>query len=129
MDNAFVGKPRVFVVDDEEDIAKMMSVVLQMNLFDAIPYYDPITALRDADRIPPDFLISDISMPGMSGIELAIAMQTKFPACKVLLFTGQTGAAEMVAEARNNGHNFALLMKPVHPRGLVGALASLRSRA
>jgi len=128
MDNAFEGKPRVFVVDDEEDIAKIMSVVLQMNLFDAVPYQDPIMALREADHTPPDYLISDITMPGMNGIELAIAIQAKVPACKVLLFTGQIGATELVEEARKDGHSFGLLMKPVHPRALVGALASLRSK-
>jgi FixJ family two-component response regulator len=129
MENAFRDCPRVFVVDDEEDIAKMIAVVLQMKQFDAIAYSEPLKALQDADAAPPDYLVSDVAMPGMSGIDLALAMQAKVPSCKVLLFTGDVGAPVLVEEARNNGvHDFALLMKPVHPMALVGALAALRSK-
>jgi len=49
MENAFRDCPRVFVVDDEEDIAKMITVVLQMNKFDATAYSEPMKALQDAD--------------------------------------------------------------------------------
>jgi FixJ family two-component response regulator len=50
MENPFEEQPCVFVVDDEEEIAKMFAVVLQMNLFNAIPYSDPLLALQDAKR-------------------------------------------------------------------------------
>ncbi len=128
MENAFRDCPRVFVVDDEEDIAKMIAVVLQMNKFDATAYCEPLKALQEADSSPPDYLVSDIAMPGMNGIDLALAMQAKVPSCKVLLFTGDVGAPALVEEAKKSGHDFALLMKPVHPMALVGALAALRSK-
>ena len=57
MKTAFESQPRVFVVDDEEAIAKMLTVVLQMNLFNAIPYVDPLVALDAAKATPPDYLI------------------------------------------------------------------------
>ena len=75
MDNPFQSHPRVFIVDDEISIAKMMSVVLQMNLFDAVPYDDPQLALNAARLAPPEYLISDIMMRGMTGIELATVVQ------------------------------------------------------
>jgi DNA-binding NtrC family response regulator len=125
MKNPFRSNPRTFVVDDEENIAKMLAVVLQMNLFDAIPHFDPVGALEAARLEAPDYLISDIGMPGMNGIELAIAMQGVAPQCKVLLFSGQVGAAEMVAEANERGHRFELLQKPVHPKVLVEVLQKM----
>jgi FixJ family two-component response regulator len=128
MENAFRDCPRVFVVDDEEDIAKMIAVILQMKKFDATAYCEPVKALEEADATPPEYLVSDIAMPGMNGIDLALAMRAKVPSCKVLLFTGDVGAPALVEEARKGGHDFALLMKPVHPMALVGALASLRSK-
>jgi FixJ family two-component response regulator len=128
MDNPFRNFPRVYVVDDEEDIAKMIAVILQMNKFDATAYSDAHEALRDADAAPPDYLVSDVAMPGLNGIDLALAMQTKAPACKVLLFTGDIDAPKLVEEAKQAGHDFALLMKPVHPMALVGALAALRGK-
>lgn len=49
----FESQPRIFVVDDELDIAKLLVVVLQMNLFDAIPCPDPLEALEAAFRVRP----------------------------------------------------------------------------
>ena len=43
----------------------MLTVILQMNLFDAVPYIDLREALETARSEPPDYLISDITMPGM----------------------------------------------------------------
>jgi FixJ family two-component response regulator len=128
MQTAFRDCPQVFVVDDEEDIAKMIAVVLQMNKFDATAFGDPVKALEQAKTAPPDYLISDVAMPGMNGIDLALAMQAKVPSCRVLLFTGDVGAPALVDKARKDGHDFALLMKPVHPMALVGALAALRGK-
>jgi DNA-binding NtrC family response regulator len=124
-DNPFESHPRVFIVDDELSIANMMSVILQMNLFDAVPFADPAAALEAVRLSPPDYLISDIMMRGMTGIELALIVQCEMPACKVLLFSGQPEAAEMIAAATEQGHTFAFLQKPVHPTELVAAIKNL----
>jgi DNA-binding response OmpR family regulator len=125
MENAFESLPRIFVVDDELDIAKLLVVMLQMNHFDAIPYSDPLVAVHAAKATPPDYLVSDIVMPGMTGIELAIALQREVPTCKVLLFSGEIGASELIKNASAEGHSFELLQKPVHPKELVEAIRNL----
>jgi DNA-binding NtrC family response regulator len=124
-DNPFESHPRVFIIDDEPSIANMMSVILQMNLFDAVPFEDPMAAIEAARTAPPDYLISDIMMRGMTGIELALIVQREMPACKVLLFSGQPEAPDMIAAATEEGHRFAFLQKPVHPTELVAAIKSL----
>jgi DNA-binding response OmpR family regulator len=88
MENPFESQPRVFVVDDELEIAKMLTVVLQMNLFNVVSFTDPGVALESARGSAPDYLISNIGMPGMSGIDLAIAIRRDVPTCKRLLFSG-----------------------------------------
>jgi DNA-binding NtrC family response regulator len=125
MENPFESHPRVFIVDDEMSIAKMMSVVLQMNLFDAVPYDDPEQALEAARSAPPDYLISDIMMKGMTGIELATSIRQELPACKILLFSGQPDAPQMVQVARDSGFDFPFLQKPIHPTDLVAVLRGL----
>jgi DNA-binding NtrC family response regulator len=125
MESAFKAHPRIFIVDDEPSIAQMMSVVLQMNLFDAVPFTDPTEALAAARAGAPDYLISDIVMRGMTGIELARIMQNELPGCKVLLFSGQAEAPGMVKTAEDDGQRFSFLQKPVHPTELVAALKNL----
>jgi DNA-binding NtrC family response regulator len=125
MQNPFESHPRIFVIDDELSIAKMLSVVLQMQLFDAIPFSNPQAAVEAARAAPPDYLISDVQMQGMTGIELAILFAREFPACKILLFSGQVDAPEQMQKAREAGHDFSFLQKPLHPTELVAALRQL----
>jgi hypothetical protein len=42
-----------------------------------------------------------------------------------LLFSGQAATADLIKSAREKGHNFKLLVKPVHPRDLQGAIEAI----
>lgn len=110
---------RVFVVDDESTIARTLATILCQKGFNASPYTNPLNALEAAQYLVPDLLISDVAMPELSGIELAIQMKAQHPGCKVLLFSGQATTANLLEEARNAGHDFVLLTKPVHPTDLL----------
>ena len=125
MANPVESHPRAYVVDDEIAIAKMLSVVLQIHLFDATPFADPKTALEVARVSPPDYLISDIAMEGMTGIELARIVRREIPRCKVLLFSALAEGPELVRQAAEDGEGFSFLQKPVHPTELVSALRKL----
>jgi DNA-binding NtrC family response regulator len=114
---------RVFVVDDEFVIASTLGLILRHKGFDAISFHAPLDALEAARSKIPDLLISDVVMPRLSGIELAIRVQEQCPDCKVLLFSGQAATAGMLEAARANGHNFEILSKPVHPTDLLRRIA------
>ena len=106
---------RIFVVDDEFIIASTLATILQRNGFDAVFFTEPLAVLPAARQHAPDLLITDVMMPGLSGIDLAIALKQEFPNCKVLLFSGQAATANLLEEARLKGHDFELLSKPIHP--------------
>jgi CheY-like chemotaxis protein len=112
-------QPRVFVVDHEQVIASSLATILRQLGFDATSYTEPLKALKAARSGAPDLLISDVVMPVLSGIELAIQLQELCPGCKVLLFSGQAATAGLLETARANGHDFELLLKPVHPKDLL----------
>jgi DNA-binding NtrC family response regulator len=112
-------RPMVLVVDDEKIIADTLSIILTKSGFDTMTAYDATTALALAKATPPDLLISDVVMPGMTGVELAITMSEVHPACKVLLFSGQAATIDLLAEARESGHDFTTLSKPVHPTDML----------
>lgn len=116
---------RVFVVDDEEIIAQTLAKILEMSGFAAISFTDPAEALARTEVEAPSLLLSDVVMPQMSGIELAIRVQAIHPRCKVLLFSGQASTADLLAKARKDGHKFHLLTKPVHPTDLLAAINTL----
>ena len=106
---------RIFVVDDEPVIASSLAAILQMNGFSAKFFTCPLEALAAALSESPDLVISDVAMPGISGIDLAIQMRAQYPNCKILLFSGQAATSDLLEHARAQGYDFRLLQKPVHP--------------
>jgi DNA-binding NtrC family response regulator len=113
-------QPYVFVVDDEEVIASTLTMILRLQGgFRARAFSKPLEALEAARLESPDLLISDVVMPLLSGIELAIKVKELCPDCKILLFSGQASTAHLLEAAQANGYNFDLLLKPVHPADLL----------
>ena len=70
-------------------------------------------------------LLTDVVMPKMTGIELAIQIKQFCPDCKVLLSSGQIVTNELLLAARSAGHHFEILAKPVHPEELLETIEKL----
>lgn len=117
-------RPVVLVVDDETVIADTLVTILSRNGFAAIAAYEGASALEIAEAIPPNLLLSDIAMPRMTGIELAVAISNKFADCKILLFSGQANTSDLLSKAYAAGVNFPMLTKPIHPSLLLERIAS-----
>jgi len=118
-------KPRVLVVDDERVIADTLSIILNQNGFDASAVYTGEDAIKIAKEVKPQLVISDVIMnPGLDGIQAAIQIRQFLPQCKILLFSVQAATADLLESARNSGHEFEILAKPVHPQDLLARLRS-----
>jgi DNA-binding response OmpR family regulator len=127
---SFRPVPRIFVVDDEHLIAATLTTILHRNGFSARFFTKPLEALAAARWDTPDLLISDVAMPVLSGVDLAIRMKVQYPDCKILLFSGQAATLDLLEDAHSQGHDFQLLQKPVHPLVMlarIGALVTERS--
>jgi DNA-binding NtrC family response regulator len=117
--------PRVFVVDDEHAIASTLAAILKLHGYSATSFTSPLKALAVARSKAPDLLVSDIEMPGISGIDLAIQMKAQYPECKILLLSGHAATQDLLEDARSQGHNFKLLEKPVHPSAMLSRIGEL----
>ena len=117
--------PAILVVDDEHLIADTLSQIFNRSGYAAVPAYSAAMALEMAASVPPDLLITDVAMPGMSGIDLAIAMKAACPGCKIILFSGQASTVDLLASARAAGHAFQTLSKPVHPAVMLNRVSEL----
>ena len=122
-------RPSVMVVDDESSIADTLAEILSRSGYAAVAAYDGDSALETALLNPPEMLITDVVLPGMSGIELAITVRRIFPDCKIILFSGQASTADLLVAASREGHQFTLLSKPIHPADLLSRISdSLKHR-
>jgi CheY-like chemotaxis protein len=123
-----VTEPRpkvVFVVDDEEMIASTLSIILNKAGYDAHAFFNGQEAVDSLDRVQPDLLIADVIMPGINGIEAAIITRSKLPKCQILLLSGQVNTMDLLERAREQGHEFEILAKPIHPADLIEKIRSL----
>ena len=114
----------IFVVDDEQCIADTLAAILNHAGYRASPAYDAQMALSLCETSLPDLVISDVVMPGINGIEMAIQIKQRYPSCQILLFSGLAATADLLEKARCQGYHFELLAKPVHPADLLEKVAA-----
>jgi DNA-binding NtrC family response regulator len=115
----------VFVVDDEPAIASTLTAILNASGFQATAFTDAEKVIQAAESCCPSMLISDVVMPQMNGIELAIKFKTTYPKCKILLFSGNASANSLMEVATKQGHTFTILSKSILPKDLLAAIAKL----
>jgi DNA-binding response OmpR family regulator len=115
--------PVVLIVDDEQVIADTLTAILNQSGYMAMAAYDGASALELARLIPPQMLITDVYMPGMNGMELAVAVRCAVPDCRVLLFSGQSSRSDMLASSHRAGYDFSALTKPIHPTELLAHIS------
>lgn len=118
------SRPKVLIADDERVIADTLAIILQREGFDVTVAYSGRQALERAQSFQPEILISDVILgeDPVSGIEVALRVRHLFPACRVVLFSGQPEADDLLRSAQALGHNFEVLAKPAHPRDLLACL-------
>jgi DNA-binding response OmpR family regulator len=125
MGSSNLNRTVAFVVDDEDVIASTLELILLSRGFAVRSFVDPTDAAEAARNEKPDFLLTDVMMPKLNGIELAIQVKEINPNCCVLLVSGPASTSDLLARASVEGHSFDILAKPVHPLELLGKIAEL----
>jgi PAS domain S-box-containing protein len=111
----------VLLVDDEEHIRDITAEMLTELGFDVRVADSPEAALSAVQGgLTPDILVTDHLMPGMTGVELAYAVQAIRPDARALIVSG-------FAEVESLDPSLHRLAKPFLQRDLAAALARLRS--
>ncbi len=90
---------RVLVVDDEEAVRTLIARGLELDAHDVLTAGDGVDAMDRLDRDGPfDLMLSDIRMPLMDGIALALAAKAAYPILRILLMTGYAEQRERARE-------------------------------
>lgn len=118
-------KYKVLVVDDDEVVADTLVLVLIAGGYNAVAVYDPKDALSFAKMGSFDLLFTDVVMPRMSGIDLAIATTEAGFISKVLLISGMFETSDLLEDARSRGYNFEIIPKPMQPSEIIAKVAEL----
>jgi CheY-like chemotaxis protein len=117
--------PAVLVVDDPSVIAGTLVALLNQKGYKATAAYEGEGAIETALIHPPELLLTDVMLPGMNGIELAVSIRRVFPDCKILLFSGHAASNGLMTSAISARNQFELLSKPLHPFELIKHLETI----
>ncbi|WP_239462070.1 response regulator [Occallatibacter savannae] len=110
---------KVLVVDDSEVIADTLAMVLSAEGFHAVVAYSASHALNLLQAESFDMLLTDVMMPGMTGIELAIDVTRRDLVSAVLLMSRVASTSDLLENARKLGYTFEILAKPVYPTEVI----------
>jgi LmbE family N-acetylglucosaminyl deacetylase len=114
---------RVLVIDDDPDVAALTQTMLERRGMDAIAIGDPRQARALVDRFRPDVVVTDVEMPGMTGLELLAQLRAEQPQLPVIVMTAHVSIDYAVGALRAQADEF--LTKPVASTELVAAVTRL----
>jgi DNA-binding NtrC family response regulator len=122
---ALMSNFKIVVVDDEPSITNTLCHILRHAGYSVFAAYEAEGAMMLCRHHSPAMLISDVNMPGISGIELAQQLSREMPACHIILFSGHVDTATLVAAAGERGNRFQCLAKPVRPDDLLARVRTI----
>ena len=116
---------RILVIDDQADLLRTISLMLGHLGHECVSCPDPIEALdvigREQDNI--DLIITDYSMPGLSGLEIIDYCTEHFPKLPVVLITGYPRKLTRINQLGRPATN--ILLKPFNLATLSDMLSKL----
>ena len=117
------AQARVLLVEDQDGVRDLLTTVLQRNGFEVVSAASAEAALDIAAVSAFDLLLTDVVLPGMTGLDLARRLRAQAPAMRVLFMSGYTGDA--LLDTSEFGGESAFLQKPFASQSLVARLRSL----
>jgi len=119
---------RVLIVDDNEDAANSLALLLKLGGHETASVYSAVDALQRAHVFRPDVVLLDIGLPGMDGYEVARQMR-ELPGLRDIRLIAVTGYGRSDDRLRARDAGFDdHLTKPVEYALLERTLAGLRAR-
>jgi two-component system alkaline phosphatase synthesis response regulator PhoP len=117
---------KILVVDDEPQIVKVVKAYLEQSGFQVVTAADGSTALATFQREKPDFMILDLSLPGMDGLDVcrAVRHESNIP---ILMLTARVEEADKLVGLELGADDY--VVKPFSPREVVARVRTILRRA
>lgn len=119
------SRPVIFVVEDDEDIARLISHNLQAAGFEVQSFVSGASVLAEAVRELPALFLLDVMLPGADGFELCrhIRQTPALSATPIIFLTAKTAEADRVKGLELGGDDY--ITKPFSPRELIARIRSV----
>lgn len=125
----WTGKPLVFVVEDEDDIARLICFHLDNNGYAVRWFPNSSDVIEQAIKEHPALFLLDIMIPGSDGLDLCrqIRMNRQLAGAHIIFLTAKTSEADRVRGLELGGDDY--VTKPFSPRELVARVRAVLRRS
>ncbi len=110
-------KKRILLIDNEAGLCRMMEKILQDQGYQVKSFTSPLKAIEEFKKSAWDLVISDIKMPGMTGLEVLQAIKTVQQDIPVIMITAYATVETSIQALRRGAYD--MLTKPFEPDELV----------
>jgi two-component system cell cycle sensor histidine kinase/response regulator CckA len=119
---------RLLVVDDEKDLLRLVETILGDDDYEVVTASGAEEAINTVEQMaqPPDLILIDVVMPGMSGPMLVDRLRALVPNAKVLFMSGYDHSQVVQQYVVQQG--FDLIPKPFTGRALLSAIKKSMAR-
>ena len=123
------GGPKILIVDDEPDLLDITAAYLEMEGYTPLTALNGPAALEILNSTIPDLIISDITMPGMSGFDLfgKVRSDIKFQNTPFIFLSGHTDIQHIMMGKELGSDDY--LMKPYEPEMLISTIKGKLKRS
>lgn len=118
-------QPMIVVVDDEPDVAQLLSLQLTLEGYRVQVAHDGPTAIQLAKAINPDLIILDVAMPNMDGYTACRAIR-EFSNTPILMLTAYNQDHQVVSGLDSGADDY--VAKPYSPSQLLARVRALLRR-
>ncbi len=120
---------RIFVVEDDRDIANLITLYLTKAGWQPVVYDSGAEALRAIRQAPPDLVILDLMLPGMDGLAVCRALRADAATARVpvIMVTARGDESDRIVGLELGADDY--LPKPFSPNELVARVRALLRRS
>lgn len=113
---------KIFLIDDDRTNLELSSAFLRARGYEVITTHSAQVAMVQILRVCPDLIVSDVAMPGMSGIELCIALRgdARTALIPLIFISGFTAVEDKIACFEAGGDDY--ITKPLEMRELLARI-------
>lgn len=108
---------RILVVDDDADVRGLSVAALAAEGYEVTEVGSAMEAFARLEEDPPDLVVLDVVMPGISGLEVLDHVRVQHPELPVILLSGLGADENIVRGLRLGAEDY--MVKPISPRVLV----------
>ena len=121
--------PKILIVDDEPDLLEITAAYLEMEGYKPLTALNGPAALEILKSTVPDLILSDITMPGMSGFDLfgMVRSDSKFQNTPFIFLSGHTDLQHIMMGKELGSDDY--IMKPYEPEMLISTIKGKLKRS